>query len=93
MAQTKEKPATSDAARKYSREQGDKFKNELFEMLRIPSLSGDPAHAGDVKRMADWLVRHMQGLGMQKVAAMPTAGLAPVRTLRQIGRASCRERV
>lgn len=74
MAQAKEKPATSDAARKYSREQGDKFKNELFEMLRIPSLSGDPAHAGDVKRMADWLVRHMQGLGMQKVAAMPTAG-------------------
>lgn len=74
MAQVKEKAAMSDAARKYSREHSDKFLSELFEMLRIPSLSGDPAHAGDVKKMADWLVQHMKGLGMQKVAAMPTAG-------------------
>ena len=37
MAQAREKPATSNAARKYSREQGDKFKHELFEMLRIPA--------------------------------------------------------
>jgi hypothetical protein len=33
----------SDAAQAYSRTNGDKFLDELKEMLRIPSLSGDPA--------------------------------------------------
>ncbi|HRW47248.1 MAG TPA: dipeptidase [Caldilinea sp.] len=64
----------SDAARTYSRANGDRFLHELFEMLRIPSLSGDPAHAGDVRRMADWLAAHMQSLGLEKVAVMETAG-------------------
>ena len=43
-------------------------------MLRIPSLSGDPAHASDVRRMAEWLAAHMQGLGLDNVQVMPTAG-------------------
>ena len=43
-------------------------------MLRIPSLSGDPAHAGDIRRMAQWLEEHMRGLGLDNVATMPTAG-------------------
>jgi acetylornithine deacetylase/succinyl-diaminopimelate desuccinylase-like protein len=43
-------------------------------MLRIPSLSGDPAHAGDVRKMAEWLAAHMQALGLDKVAVMETAG-------------------
>ena len=46
--------STSNVARKYARENSDRFKQELFEMLRIPSLSGDPAHAADVRRMAEW---------------------------------------
>jgi len=66
--------ATTDTARRYSREHADKFKKELFEMLRIPSLSGDPAHKGDVKRMADWLATHMRELKLEKVAVMPTPG-------------------
>lgn len=66
--------AASDLARAYSREHGDQFKSELFEMLRIPSLSGDPAHAGDVRKMANWLADHMAELGLDKVAVMETAG-------------------
>jgi acetylornithine deacetylase/succinyl-diaminopimelate desuccinylase-like protein len=65
---------TSDAARAYSRANGDQFVQELFEMLRIPSLSGDPAHAGDVRRMAEWLEAHMRQLGLDNVQIMPTAG-------------------
>ena len=64
----------SDAARAYSRASGDKFLQELFEMLRIPSLSGDPAHAGDIRRMAKWLETHLSGLGLDKVEIMETAG-------------------
>ncbi len=29
--------------------------DELAEFLRIPSISADPAHAGDVKRAAEWV--------------------------------------
>ena len=43
-------------------------------MLRIPSLSGDPAHAGDIRRMAEWLTKHLSGLGLDKVEIMETAG-------------------
>ena len=64
----------SDAARAHARANGEKSLQELFEMLRIPSLSGDPAHAGDVRKMAEWLAAHMQALGLEKVAVMETAG-------------------
>jgi acetylornithine deacetylase/succinyl-diaminopimelate desuccinylase-like protein len=63
-----------EAARSYARANGARFLEELFEMLRIPSLSGDPAHAGDVRKMAEWLAEHMQLLGLDKVAVMETAG-------------------
>ena len=66
--------ATSDAARAYARASGDRFKDQLLEMLRIPSLSGNPAHAGDVRKMAEWLASHMRDLGLAKVAVMETAG-------------------
>ncbi len=64
----------SDAARAYAREHGERFRQELHEMLRIPSLSADPAHAGDVRRMAEWLADHFNSLGLDKVAVMETAG-------------------
>lgn len=64
----------SDAARSYSRANGEQYLLELFEMLRIPSLSGDPAHAGDVRRAAEWLAAHMQQLGLDRVQVMETAG-------------------
>ncbi len=64
----------TDKARTYAREHGEQFVNELLEMLRIPSLSGDPAHKGDIQRMAEWLAAHMRALGLDKIAVMPTAG-------------------
>ena len=65
---------SSMAARAYARNNGDRFLNELFETFRIPSLSGDPAHAGDIRRMAEWLASHLRGLGLPHVEIMPTAG-------------------
>lgn len=64
----------SETARTWAREHGDEFREQLFEMLRIPSLSGDPAFATDVRRMAEWLAAHMQDLGLDKVTVMETAG-------------------
>ena len=64
----------SAEAQAYARANAQKFKDELFEWLRIPSLSGDPAHAEDVRHAAEWLADHMRALGLDNVAVMPTAG-------------------
>jgi acetylornithine deacetylase/succinyl-diaminopimelate desuccinylase-like protein len=64
----------SEAAREYARSNGEKFTAELFELLRIPSLSGDPTHAGDVRRAAEWLADHLRRLGLETAAVMETAG-------------------
>jgi acetylornithine deacetylase/succinyl-diaminopimelate desuccinylase-like protein len=37
--------------------------DELAEFLRIPSVSADPVHAGDVRLAADWVCAHVRGSG------------------------------
>ncbi len=41
------------------------FENDLRELLRIPSVSADSQFAGDVRRAAQWLVEHLQNIGLQ----------------------------
>ncbi len=65
---------SSDAARRYARGHGERFRNELLELLRIPSVSGDPAHAEDIRRAAQWLARHLRAMGVKGARVMPTAG-------------------
>ena len=36
---------------------------ELSEWLRIPSVSADPAHAGDVRRAGEWVCEFVRGAG------------------------------
>lgn len=48
--------------------------NELIDLLQIPSISTLPEHKDDVQRAANWLVRHMENIGVQEVRVMPTAG-------------------
>jgi acetylornithine deacetylase/succinyl-diaminopimelate desuccinylase-like protein len=65
---------TSEQARIYSRKHAERFRTELHELLRIPSLSGDPAYADDILRAAEWLAAHMNALGLDSARVMPTAG-------------------
>ena len=58
----------------YTEQHFDHFVAELVEFLRIPSVSTDPAHAGDVRAAASWLADHLKALGIQKVDIMETAG-------------------
>ena len=67
-------PKPSEKARKYSRDHAERFRHELHELLRIPSLSGDPAHAGDVKHAAEWLAAQLHALGIKNAKVMPTGG-------------------
>ncbi|ACI51799.1 peptidase M20 [Gluconacetobacter diazotrophicus PA1 5] len=36
----------------------------LFEFLRIPSISAQPAHAADCRRAADWLCAELKAIGL-----------------------------
>lgn len=36
----------------------------LFDLVRIPSVSTDPAHAADCRRAADFLVQRLRAMGM-----------------------------
>jgi acetylornithine deacetylase/succinyl-diaminopimelate desuccinylase-like protein len=65
---------SSDAARAYARANGERFQQELFEMLRIPGIAGDPAYAGEVRRMAEWLAAHLREVGLEEARVLPTAG-------------------
>ena len=42
---------------------GHAWFDELAELLRIPSISADPAHAGDVLRAADWVRDFLRAAG------------------------------
>jgi acetylornithine deacetylase/succinyl-diaminopimelate desuccinylase-like protein len=45
----------------------------LLDWLRIPSISAQPAHAGDCLRAADWVRDQLQGIGFA-AEVRPTAG-------------------
>ncbi len=45
----------------------------LMALLRIPSISTDPAHKGDVARAADWLAEDLESMGFA-AGVRPTTG-------------------
>lgn len=52
----------------------DRFLNELFELLRIPSVSANAAHKADVLRTAELVRDHLLRLKVAKAEIYPTAG-------------------
>ncbi len=51
-----------------------RFLDELLEMLRIPSVSADPKHAPDVRKMAESTANHLRAVGAENVEIFETAG-------------------
>jgi len=47
---------------------------ELFEWLRMPSVSADPAFDGDCRKSAEWLQKKLAGAGMTKAELIETDG-------------------
>lgn len=45
----------------------------LFELMRIPSISTDPAYAGECDKAAQWLVNELNSIGFT-ASMRPTAG-------------------
>lgn len=52
----------------------ERFTAELIEALRIPAISADPAHAGDVRRNAEHFRKAALDAGFQRAELIETAG-------------------
>src|SRR5919107_334503 len=50
-----------------------RIRDELFEFLRIPSVSARSEHKGDVARAADWVAESLRAAGLT-AEVFPTAG-------------------
>lgn len=65
---------SQSAAMKYLEDNHDRFTNELIELLRIPSISIEPAHKMDMDKAAKWIADKFRSMGMDTVEILPTAG-------------------
>lgn len=63
-----------DAVKEYIQDNKQRFLDELLDFLKIPSISADPAYAGDVKRAAEFLADRMNEVGLDNVQLYETAG-------------------
>lgn len=52
----------------------DRFLEELFELLRFPSVSADPKYAGDVRKTAEFVAQKLRDAGADNVEICETAG-------------------
>ncbi len=50
----------------YAHQHAERFRQQLIDLLRIPSVSTLPEHAPDVRRAADWLITDMQRIGLHR---------------------------
>ncbi len=58
----------------YIEDNKQRFLDELFELLRIPSVSALSEHKPDMVRTAEWLKAALLKAGADKAEVMPTAG-------------------
>lgn len=58
----------------YIEENQERFLNELFELIRIPSISAKSEHKEDMVKAAEQLKKSLLEAGVDKAAVMPTKG-------------------
>ncbi len=66
--------AAVQPALSYVDEHRDEFLAELFELLRIPSISTLPKHRKDMRRAAQFVVDQLKAIGLQKARLIKTQG-------------------
>ena len=69
---------SSNAERDFVTAHLDDLHADLDAWLRIPSVSADPARAGDVAASAQWLAQALRRTGFPVVEVWPTAGAPAV---------------
>ena len=63
-----------EKAKEYIDRNCDRFIKELFELLRIPSISAQTEHKPDMQRCAEWLAAALVKAGADCAEVMPTDG-------------------
>ncbi|MDX2162676.1 MAG: dipeptidase [bacterium] len=59
----------------YAHEHAERFRAQLIDLLRIPSISAFASTHGDhIRAAAEWLADDMRAAGLDRVEIMPTAG-------------------
>lgn len=58
----------------YIQSNQQRFLDELFGLLRIPSVSADSRHKGDVRKAAEYVVQKLKDAGADKAELCETAG-------------------
>lgn len=58
----------------YAKEHQKDFLESLKEILRIPSISTDPAYASEIGRCAKWVASHLYSIGFPTVTIFETKG-------------------
>lgn len=62
------------AVQNYIQSNKERFLDELFELLRIPSISADPAYKEDVRRAAEFVAEQLRKAGVDEVEVCSTEG-------------------
>jgi acetylornithine deacetylase/succinyl-diaminopimelate desuccinylase-like protein len=65
---------TDDALIAFVRANRDRYLDELRTWIACPSISADPAHAGDVRASAEAVVDRMRAAGLTEAAVLETDG-------------------
>ena len=60
--------------RDYAHDHAQQFRQQLYELIRIPSISTDPERKGDVRRAAEWIAADMRRIGANHVELLETGG-------------------
>lgn len=60
--------------KEYIHDNKDRFLEELFELLRFPSVSADPKYKDDVQKAAEFVAQKLRDAGADQVEICPTAG-------------------
>jgi acetylornithine deacetylase/succinyl-diaminopimelate desuccinylase-like protein len=63
-----------DSILSYIEANRERYLRELTDILSIPSVSTKKENVPDIKRCAEWVATHLDGIGMQNVRIFPTAG-------------------
>lgn len=69
-----ETESVMEKVKRYIDEHRERFVEELFSLLRIPSISADSAHRGDMVRCAEHLRDALLSAGADRAEVMPTDG-------------------
>ena len=69
-----EKISQMNNTQNYISSHKEQFLNELLDLLRIPSISADPAYAKDVEKTAHLIAEQFTTLGLDKVEVCATKG-------------------